>query len=117
LVQAINNLFCVIPQFIVTALAAAIFALVEPGAPALDVYKPGVVPPASNFSVTANPGNSSQEEAVQLGRLAAQMFKREVQEVQGGSSIGLIFRVGGVAAAVAGVLAWKLARELSMGQI
>jgi solute carrier family 45 protein 1/2/4 len=115
MVQGIHNLFLVIPQFIVTALAAAIFALAESGAPASDGHKPGVVPPAGNFSVTASSVNSSNQ-ATQLGWLAGQMLRREVQEVHKGSSVGLIFRVGGIAAAVAGVLAWRLARELSRGK-
>ncbi|KAF7342251.1 MFS general substrate transporter [Mycena venus] len=73
--DGIHNIFIVIPQFLVTGLSAAIFAIFD-GAAAAPGHAPGP--------------------DVEPGR----------------NSVVYVFRIGGIWASIAFVLAWRLAREL-----
>ncbi|KAJ6597801.1 MFS general substrate transporter [Mycena vulgaris] len=76
-ILGIHNIFIVVPQFLVTGLAAAVFAVAD-GAP----------PPAV-------PGHPAQQ-----------------GDGEGRNSVVYVFRIGGIWASIAFVLAWRLAREL-----
>jgi len=90
-ILGLHNIFIVVPQFMVTGLAAIIFAILDP-----------------TKSVVHHPSVNSGADAGVVDR----------QEVSGGetnrgqNSVAIIFRVGGVAALVAFVLSLRLAREL-----
>ncbi|KAJ7120250.1 hypothetical protein C8R44DRAFT_877688 [Mycena epipterygia] len=79
-ILGIHNIFIVIPQFLVTGLAAIIFAIFDGPPPVLPSAAPTTGPPAP----------------VEAGR----------------NSVVYVFRIGGIWACIAFVLAWRLAREL-----
>ncbi|KAJ7841888.1 hypothetical protein B0H14DRAFT_2781893, partial [Mycena olivaceomarginata] len=76
-ILGIHNIFIVIPQFLVTGLSAAIFAIFD-----------GEAPP---------PGHAPAPEGEGVSRR---------------NSVVYVFRIGGIWASIAFVLAWRLAREL-----
>ncbi|KEP48937.1 MFS transporter, sucrose transporter [Rhizoctonia solani 123E] len=96
IILGIHNLVVVLPQFLVTGLSAVLFALLEPHRSVLHGKHPGNVPPGTNITLPLNI-----------------LETREEETNASSDSIGLIFRVGGVSAAVASLLAWRLARELA----
>ncbi|KAH7337847.1 major facilitator superfamily domain-containing protein [Rhizoctonia solani] len=96
IILGIHNLVVVLPQFLVTGLSAVLFALLEPHRSVLHGKHPGSVPPGTNITLPLNNLEIREEEADASS-----------------DSIGLIFRIGGVSAAVASLLAWRLARELA----
>ncbi|KAJ1300914.1 hypothetical protein OPQ81_003339 [Rhizoctonia solani] len=96
IILGIHNLVVVLPQFLVTGLSAVLFALLEPHRSVLHGKHPGNVPPGTNITLPLN-----------------NLEAREEETDASSDSIGLIFRIGGVSAAVASLLAWRLARELA----
>ncbi|CAE6481249.1 unnamed protein product [Rhizoctonia solani] len=96
IILGIHNLVVVLPQFLVTGLSAVLFALLEPQKSVLHGKHPGNVPPGTNITLPLN-----------------NLDIREEETSASSDSIGLIFRIGGVSAAVASLLAWRLARELA----
>ncbi|KAJ6562313.1 major facilitator superfamily domain-containing protein [Mycena capillaripes] len=78
-ILGIHNIFIVIPQFLVTGLAAVIFAIFDGKA--------------------AVPGHAPLPGETEAGR----------------NSVVYVFRIGGIWASIAFVLAWRLARELRRG--
>ncbi|KDN44339.1 hypothetical protein RSAG8_05603, partial [Rhizoctonia solani AG-8 WAC10335] len=96
IILGIHNLVVVLPQFLVTGLSAVLFALLEPHRSVLHGKHPGNVPPGANITLPLN-----------------NLETREEGTDASSDSIGLIFRIGGVSAAVASLLAWRLARELA----
>ncbi|KAL5639507.1 hypothetical protein ACGC1H_006221 [Rhizoctonia solani] len=96
IILGIHNLVVVLPQFLVTGLSAVLFALFEPHRSVLHGKHPGNVPPGTNITLPLN-----------------NLEIREEETDASSDSIGLIFRIGGVSAAVASLLAWRLARELA----
>ncbi|KAJ7306128.1 hypothetical protein DFH08DRAFT_517151 [Mycena albidolilacea] len=76
-ILGIHNIFIVIPQFLVTGLSAAIFAIFDGEA--------------------APPGHAPAPEGEGVSRR---------------NSVVYVFRIGGIWASIAFVLAWRLAREL-----
>ncbi|EUC63666.1 MFS transporter, sucrose transporter [Rhizoctonia solani AG-3 Rhs1AP] len=96
IILGIHNLVVVLPQFLVTGLSAILFAVLEPHRSVLHGKHPGNVPPGTNITLPLN--------ILEI---------REEETNASSDSIGLIFRVGGVSAAVASLLAWRLARELA----
>jgi solute carrier family 45 protein 1/2/4 len=106
IILGIHNIFIVIPQFLVTALSAAIFALLEPDKSVLHGQHPGKTIPPVNGTLPGHDG-------LDPGAAAAEMVGREEGvEVSGPNSVAIIFRIGGAAAVVACVLAMRLARDL-----
>jgi len=83
IVLGIHNIFIVIPQFLVTGLAAIIFALVDP---------------QKSLSPDHN-GNTMQG-------------KVELNDSSHSDSVVYIFRICGVAACLSFVLCWRLAKEI-----
>ncbi|KAF9495214.1 MFS general substrate transporter [Pleurotus eryngii] len=99
IILGIHNVFIVIPQFLVTSLSSILFAIFDPQKSVLHGAHPG------------NIGNNTVA-AVDIRDLTSQLFPREA-EIQGGSnSVVYIFRIGGLSAAIACVLGWRLAREM-----
>ncbi|KAF8604825.1 hypothetical protein BDV93DRAFT_471300 [Ceratobasidium sp. AG-I] len=92
IILGIHNLVVVLPQFLVTGLSAILFALLEPQRSVLHGNHNATIPPGTNITLP--------------------LATREEESDASSDSIGLIFRIGGVSAAVASLLAWRLAREL-----
>ncbi|PAV17928.1 MFS general substrate transporter [Pyrrhoderma noxium] len=88
IIIGIHNLFIVIPQFISTAITSIVFALFD----------------SERTVATDN---------VDVEDTAAILFSREGNgNIHGVSSVAIVFRLGGIAAMLAFVLCWRLAREL-----
>jgi len=84
IILGIHNTFIVIPQFLVTGLAAIIFAIVDPQKP--------LSPDHDNSNTTQG--------------------KVELNDSSHSDSVVYIFRICGVAAFMAFILCWRLAREI-----
>lgn len=100
-ILGIHNLFIVVPQFLVTGLSSIIFAIFDPQKSVLHGHYPGNAIPADDTIATS-------------GDVMRQILDRDEDPSvkTGPNSIAIIFRLGGVAAAVAFVLCWRLAKEL-----
>lgn len=100
-ILGIHNLFIVVPQFLVTGLSSIIFAIFDPQKSVLHGHYPGNAIPADDTIATS-------------GDVMRQILNRDEDPSvkTGPNSIAIIFRLGGVAAAVAFVLCWRLAKEL-----
>jgi hypothetical protein len=83
--QGIHNIFIVIPQFIITGLAAIIFAIFEPGKSIHGSHPGGVVAPINGTSVSL------------MGRISTNSFlSRQVDEgvaKEGVNSVAVVFRL------------------------
>ncbi|KAH7929288.1 MFS general substrate transporter [Leucogyrophana mollusca] len=104
-ILGIHNMFIVVPQFLVTGLSSIIFAIFDPEKSVLHGHHPGNTKPSNG----THPAVESAETA------SRHLFERQTDALannDGPNSIAIIFRLGGVAAAVAFVLCWRLAREL-----
>ncbi|KAF7322326.1 MFS general substrate transporter [Mycena chlorophos] len=89
-ILGIHNIFVVIPQFLVTGLAAIIFAIFD-----------GNENDLSESPIPDLPSNGTSTELI-----------RSVPVSSGRNHVAIVFRIGGVWALIAFVLAWRLAREL-----
>lgn len=100
-ILGIHNIFIVVPQFLVTGLSSIIFAMFDPQKSVLHSHHPGNPIPVDSTITTS-------------GDVMRQILDRDEDPSvnTGPNSIAIIFRLGGVAAAVAFVLCWRLAREL-----
>ncbi|KAJ7172933.1 MFS general substrate transporter [Mycena crocata] len=96
-ILGIHNIFIVIPQFLVTGLSAVIFAIFDGPPPVHPSTTPGT--PAVPVNATIAAGNAT---------IAAVAEGTEV----GRNSVVVVFRIGGIWACIAFVLAWRLAREM-----
>ncbi|KAJ7623532.1 sucrose transporter [Roridomyces roridus] len=90
-ILGIHNVFIVIPQFLISALAAIVFALADGPRPAPAHPLPI---PVGNTTMVAE--NTEVEEGTGLAR----------------NSVVIVFRIGTIWACIAFVLAWRLAREM-----
>ncbi|KAG1855651.1 major facilitator superfamily domain-containing protein [Suillus subalutaceus] len=100
-ILGIHNMFIVVPQFLVTGLSSIIFAIFDPQKSVLHGHHPGNAIPVNGTIATS-------------GDVMRQILDPDEDSSvkTGPNSIAIIFRLGGVAAAVAFVLCWRLAREL-----
>ncbi|XAO26016.1 hypothetical protein I312_104849 [Cryptococcus bacillisporus CA1280] len=126
-ILGIHNVFLVLPQFIVTVLSSVIFWLMEPSK-SLPTHHPGSVPVPdtnataaaviANFSVPEDVASATMEVAGQVAKRVVELVSREGVDVDVSSpdAVGLIFRIGGVSAAVGGWICWRLARDWARGQ-
>ncbi len=123
-ILGIHNVFLVLPQFIVTFLSSIIFYLLEPGTglPTEVGTSGGVVsnPITSNSTdisgvdAVVRSGMWMAERALAISREQSQS---QSQSQSGGhDAVGLIFRIGGVSAAVGGVICWRMSREWAKGR-
>jgi solute carrier family 45 protein 1/2/4 len=98
-ILGIHNMFIVIPQFLVTGLSSIIFSIFDPDKSILHGHHPGNTQPGNG---TATPQDVTRHR-----------FPRSDDLVQTKpNSIAIIFRLGGLAAAIAFFLSWRLAKEL-----
>jgi len=107
-ILGIHNIFIVVPQFLVTAMTAIIFAILEPHRSVLHGDHPGKTPPSLNTTIPSSTNNSSSAVAA-APRQEAEINARPPS---GPNSIAIILRIGGVWAMIAFVLSWRLAKEL-----
>ncbi|WWC90419.1 uncharacterized protein L201_005354 [Kwoniella dendrophila CBS 6074] len=110
-ILGIHNVFLVLPQFVVTFLSAIIFYLMEPekGLPA---HHPQTIIP-----IPVN-GTDIATETVGDEILKRYISSRAEGMVEGGSpdAVGLIFRIGGISAAIGGYICWRLSRNWAKGK-
>ncbi|RXK42376.1 hypothetical protein M231_00366 [Tremella mesenterica] len=108
-ILGIHNVFLVMPQFLVTILSSAIFYLMEPDK-SLPSHHPHANP-VVNGTVAAVEAPTG---VVELGE---RLMRREgVMQAGSSDAVGLIFRIGGVSAAVGAFLTWRLARRWARGK-
>ncbi|KAI5475906.1 MFS transporter, sucrose transport protein [Pseudohyphozyma bogoriensis] len=92
-----HNIYIVLPQFLVTALSALIFALF---APQHSVAGAGHALPTNETMIDALPD------------ITRTLLRRAEDSSAGGwDALGMIFRIGGISAAISAVLCWKMTRE------
>ncbi|KAF9219205.1 MFS general substrate transporter [Gyrodon lividus] len=105
-ILGIHNIFIVIPQFLVTGLSSIIFSIFDPDNSVLHGYHPG----------NTQPGNGTMTPAAQdvTGYLLTRLDELSQSKP---NSIAIIFRLGGVAAAIAFFLSWRLAKELKSHEL
>jgi len=99
IILGIHNVFVVIPQFLVTGLSSIIFAIFEPSR---KVLKRSIVDAAYS-------GTEHAHTPWSLNMLA---LLRRAEETRPFDSIGLMFRIGGVSAAIACWLCVRLSKQL-----
>ncbi|KAF8800152.1 MFS general substrate transporter [Phlegmacium glaucopus] len=111
-ILGIHNIFIVIPQFLVSGFAAILFAIIDPQKPLLPDHRAPVAPgPILNGTL---PAVVSRGKDV-LENLLLNISTRENIELDDSSysdSVVYIFRFGGLAASLAFILCWRLAREI-----
>jgi len=110
IILGIHNIFIVIPQLIIAGLASIVFAIFEPGKSVLHGHHPGNVIPAMNGTSVSLTEDPSQN--VTAAALLWRQVEGGVVAKEGVNSVAVIFRIGGVSAAIACVLCWRLAKEL-----
>ncbi|TFK45670.1 MFS general substrate transporter [Heliocybe sulcata] len=107
-ILGIHNIFIVIPQFLVTGISSIIFAIFEPAKSVLHGHHPGNTNPkpgnltAIGVDAMNNNGSASLLQALQ----------EDADVPDGPNSVAIIFRLGGIAAAVAFVLCCRLSRDM-----
>ncbi|PPR06325.1 hypothetical protein CVT24_001015 [Panaeolus cyanescens] len=109
IILGIHNIFIVIPQFIVTGFSAVLFALLDGSKPRLPDHRAPVGPAPVNGTLLAK--NGTEELISRVGEVLFDT-RAEVDDAHHSNSIVYIFRIGGVAAAFAFVLCWRLSRTL-----
>lgn len=72
----------------------------------------------ANFSVPEDAASATMNVAGQVAKRVVELVSRESVDVDVSSpdAVGLIFRIGGVSAAVGGWICWRLARDWARGQ-
>lgn len=87
LILGIHNVFIVMPQFVITAVSSLVFYIMEPGAAA---------------AIPAPPEGATEGVPVPTPKNP--------------DAVGLVFRIGGTAAAVGAVLSYRLAKRWARGE-
>ncbi|KAF8627150.1 hypothetical protein AX17_006367 [Amanita inopinata Kibby_2008] len=121
IILGIHNVFIVIPQFLVTGLSAIIFAIFDPNKSVLPTHHgaahgAGGAPGAPTNGTVINMSMSADVPGL-VRSFLADLLSREGDDMKNqdsgnSNSVVYIFRLGGVAAAIACVLCWRLSREL-----
>ncbi|KAL5498014.1 hypothetical protein ACEPAH_2945 [Sanghuangporus vaninii] len=118
IIIGIHNLFIVIPQFISTAFTSLIFALFDPAKSVRPGHNPGLgIPAQGNETISSSTDASGRvgAAAVSDNVESALIYARDASEeaaTGGANSVAVVFRIGGIAAALAFILSLRLAREL-----
>ncbi|KAG5653717.1 hypothetical protein H0H81_011122 [Sphagnurus paluster] len=102
IILGIHNVFVVIPQFLVTGISAVVFAIFDPTSSS--EASSNTLPPTA----TSNGTELVSLMVKDLTKDAAEAAERGGQS----NSVVYIFRFGGIAALVAFILCWRLARDL-----
>ncbi|KAF9036322.1 major facilitator superfamily domain-containing protein [Panaeolus papilionaceus] len=110
IILGIHNIFIVIPQFLVTGLSAVLFALLDGDKSSLPNHRAPVAPAPINGTLLSL--NGTEELASRVGEVLFDTRAEFGDDVQHSNSVVYIFRIGGVAAAFAFVLCWRLSRRL-----
>jgi len=109
IILGIHNVFIVIPQFIISGLSSILFAIMDPDKSVLASHgppaNPGSPPDIPGGNETINPPLFAMSH-IMLPRAKGEVATRSPD------SVAVIFRIGGVSAAIAFVLALRLAQEL-----
>ncbi|KAI5121605.1 hypothetical protein M0805_009476 [Coniferiporia weirii] len=117
IIIGIHNLFIVIPQFISTGLTSLVFALFDPGKSVRPGHSPGIgVPGIGNGTIAVGDVNANANVTDAVASLLFYARDDEGGDAHSVNSVAVIFRFGGVAAMIAFVLCWRLARELKRGR-
>lgn len=104
-ILGIQNIFIVVPQFLVTGMTSFIFAILEPHKSVLHGDHPGKTPP--------NPNTTSSTTTTAADNSTLVSSRQEAHGPPSGpNSVAIIFRIGGIWAIIAFVLTWRLAKEL-----
>ncbi|KAL1413550.1 hypothetical protein Q8F55_001324 [Vanrija albida] len=98
IILGIHNVFIVLPQFVSTGISSLVFAIMAPG---------GSKDVAAAATTTA--------------RAVVQLATRAESAVSGAAkgapnAVGVIFRIGGLSAAIGAYLAWRLGRRWAQGR-
>lgn len=101
IIIGIHNIFIVMPQFIMTGIASIIFAFLEPGKSALGGHTPSA--PVVNSTSLAEPSSTAATSTI---------ISVRDETADAPNSYAIVFRLGGIAAAVAFILTVRLVREL-----
>ncbi|KAF8994064.1 major facilitator superfamily domain-containing protein [Cyathus striatus] len=118
IILGIHNVFIVIPQFLITGLSAVVFAIFDPEKSVLPEHHgsaaaPGTVANGTVLSLEKN--NLTAPVAALVREFSAMMIRDAVEEEERegqSNSVVYVFRFGGLAATIACILGWRLAREL-----
>nr|XP_019044996.1 solute carrier family 45, member 1/2/4 [Kwoniella bestiolae CBS 10118]OCF23926.1 solute carrier family 45, member 1/2/4 [Kwoniella bestiolae CBS 10118] len=117
-ILGIHNVFLVLPQFVVTFLSSIIFYLMEPekGLPAHHPHT--TIPLTGNVTDPSTEGLSDVVSEIGEEVVKRLMVRAEGLGGEGGSpdAVGLIFRIGGVSAAIGGWICWRLSRDWARGK-
>ncbi|KAJ7718374.1 MFS general substrate transporter [Mycena maculata] len=109
-ILGIHNIFIVVPQFLVTGLAAIVFALADGPAPAAHPLAVGIPRPVNaTFGAAANTTVGGGNETFDGGGGNATL---EAGVAPMRNSVVYVFRIGCIWSCIAFVLAWRLARHL-----
>ncbi|ORX38239.1 major facilitator superfamily domain-containing protein [Kockovaella imperatae] len=120
IILGIHNLFLVCPQFLVTFLSSIIFALMEDSNP-LPTHHPnsnpvlGINGTGLDSGMVADPAGLGFDEdglVRDLSRRAEAIGTDESSP----AAVGLIFRIGGVSAAIGAFICWRLMRQFARGE-
>ncbi|WRT68682.1 uncharacterized protein IL334_005661 [Kwoniella shivajii] len=119
-ILGIHNVFLVLPQFVVTFLSSIIFYLMEPekGLPAHHPQTTIPLPGNITESITDSPLGEAVSE---IGEEMVKRFINGRAEAIGSDNsspdaVGLIFRIGGVSAAIGGYICYRLSRDWARGK-
>ncbi|RDB28230.1 General alpha-glucoside permease [Hypsizygus marmoreus] len=118
IILGIHNVFIVVPQFLITGLSAIAFAIFDPIQARPPIMHPSPPPPPvpSADSAARRMAHGVMREVAgfvvrDLAKDAAEQAERDERGGQS-NSVVYIFRLGGVAALIAFILAWRLAKQL-----
>ncbi|KAL5514844.1 hypothetical protein ACEPAG_2160 [Sanghuangporus baumii] len=118
IIIGIHNLFIVIPQFISTAFTSLIFALFDPAKSVRPGHNPGLgIPGQGNETLASSTDGPGRVNGGVVSDIvdSALIYARDASDEavsSGINSVAVVFRIGGIAAALAFVLSLRLAREL-----
>jgi len=114
IILGIHNIFIVIPQFLVTGLAAIIFAIFDPQKPLLPDHRAPIAPgPTLNGTIPSAHAVVARGKGVLESLLLDNSTQgKVVLNDSSPDSVVYIFRIGGVAACLAFLSCWWLAREM-----
>jgi solute carrier family 45 protein 1/2/4 len=117
IILGIHNIFLVIPQFVVTFLSSVIFYLMDPGK-SLPSHHPQSMPMGNTTSISVASSAVPDLDLVDAMKRGMSLLGREGVEVDSSSpdGVGLIFRLGGVSAAIGGFLCWRMLRNWQKGR-
>ncbi|KAJ9099137.1 hypothetical protein QFC21_004016 [Naganishia friedmannii] len=129
-ILGIHNIFIVIPQFLVTFLSAIIFYIMEPTRPTLPEHHPTPnIPLSGNITLgtmtdSTSLGSADDSRVIKAARLLGRAVVEalRIRDTSKGrelephvtsetDSVGFIFRLGGISAAIAGFMLYRMSKR------